>query len=87
MYSALKKDGVRLYDLARKGQVVEIPEREIEIFSIKLLSPMDTQNCFTVETHVSKGTYIRSLARDIDAALLWQSLNAPMRQGLILMIV
>ena len=65
MYSALKKDGVRLYDLARKGQVVEIPEREIEIFSIKLLSPMDTQNCFTVETHVSKGTYIRSLARDI----------------------
>ena len=65
MYSALKKDGVRLYDLARKGQVVQIPEREIEIFSIKLLSPLDTQNCFTVETHVSKGTYIRSLARDI----------------------
>ena len=65
MYSALKKDGVRLYDLARRGQVVEIPEREIEIFSIELLSAIDNENCFTVETHVSKGTYIRSLARDI----------------------
>lgn len=65
MYSALKKDGVRLYELARKGQTADIPEREIEIFSLKLLSPLNSDNCFTVEAHVSKGTYIRSLARDI----------------------
>lgn len=65
MYSALKKDGVRLYDLARKGQTVDIPEREIEVFSAKLLSQIDDDNCFTAEFHVSKGTYIRSLARDI----------------------
>lgn len=65
IYSALKKDGVRLYELARKGQTADIPEREIEIFSLKLLSPLNSDNCFTVEAHVSKGTYIRSLARDI----------------------
>ncbi len=65
MYSALKKDGVRLYELARKGQSVEIPKREIEVFSIDLLSPLDSENCFTIDVKVSKGTYIRSLARDI----------------------
>ncbi len=65
MYSALKKDGVRLYELARQGKTVEIPKREIEIFSIDLLSPLDDENCFTIDVKVSKGTYIRSLARDI----------------------
>lgn len=65
VYSALKKDGVRLYELARQGKTVDIPERQVEIYSIKLLSSLDSENCFTVETHVSKGTYIRSLARDI----------------------
>ena len=65
IYSALKKDGVRLYDLARQGKRVEIASREIEIFSIKLLSELDENNEFVIETHVSKGTYIRSLARDI----------------------
>ncbi len=65
MYSALKKDGVRLYDLARQGKSVEIPAREIEIFSIDIVSPLDEDNCFVIDVLVSKGTYIRSLARDI----------------------
>ncbi len=65
MYSALKKDGVRLYDLARQGITVDIPEREIEIFSIDIISPIDRENCFSIDVKVSKGTYIRSLARDI----------------------
>jgi len=65
MYSALKKDGVRLYDLARQGKTVDIPEREIEVFDIKILSPLGSDNCFTIDVKVSKGTYIRSLARDI----------------------
>lgn len=69
MYSALKKDGVRLYSLARKGKTVEISEREIEIFSINLLEPLNKENCFKIEVHVSKGTYIRSLARDIGESL------------------
>ncbi len=69
MYSALKKDGVRLYDLARQGKTVEIKSREIEVFELSVLSPLDENNCFKVLCHVSKGTYIRSLARDIGNAL------------------
>lgn len=65
IYSAIKKDGVRLYDLARQGKTAEIDERDIEIFEIKLLSELDENNEFSVSVHVSKGTYIRSLARDI----------------------
>ncbi len=65
MYSALKKDGVRLYELARQGKSVEIPKREVEIFSIDVISPLDENNCFSIDVKVSKGTYIRSLARDI----------------------
>ena len=65
MYSALKKDGVRLYDLARQGKSVDVPAREIEIFEIKLLSALNDDNCFTIDVLVSKGTYIRSLARDL----------------------
>ena len=65
IYSALKKDGVRLYDLARQGISVDIPSRNITVFSLKLLEDLNEQNEFTAECHVSKGTYIRSLARDI----------------------
>lgn len=69
LYSALKKDGVRLYDLARQGKTVEIEPREIEVFKLSILKPLDENNRFTVFCHVSKGTYIRSLARDIGEAL------------------
>lgn len=65
IYSALKKDGVRLYKLAREGKSVDIPERQIEIFSSLLIKPIDNENTFLLDVHVSKGTYIRSLARDI----------------------
>ncbi len=65
MYSALKKDGVRLYELARLGKTVDIPTREVEIFSIDLLSKLNGENCFKIDVKVSKGTYIRSLAYDI----------------------
>lgn len=64
MYSAIKKDGVRLYSLAREGETVEVEPREIEIYSIELVSDF-TDNTFVIDTHVSKGTYIRALARDI----------------------
>ena len=65
MYSALKKDGIRLYELARQGKTVDIPTREVNIFSIDLLSKLDRENCFSIDVLVSKGTYIRSLANDI----------------------
>lgn len=65
MYSALKKDGVRLYSLAREGKTVDIPSREIEVYSIELLSGLSGDDTFEIAVSVSKGTYIRSLARDI----------------------
>ncbi len=69
IYSAIKKDGVRLYKLAREGKSTQIEARDIEIFSIKLLDGINSENVFKIETHVSKGTYIRSLARDIGECL------------------
>lgn len=65
MFSAIKKDGVRLYELARKGIEVEIPKRTVAIRSISQISPLNEKNEFDVEVTVSKGTYIRSLCRDI----------------------
>ena len=67
MYSAIKVDGKKLYDLARQGKEVERKPREIEIFELTCLE-------FAGETarlriHCSKGTYIRTLCKDIGAAL------------------
>lgn len=69
MFSALKKDGVRLYELARRGETADIPFRDITVYSLTLTSPLDAAGEFEIETRVSKGTYIRSLARDIGRAL------------------
>lgn len=67
MYSALKKDGVRLYDLAREGKEIEREAREIEIFELELLSFNGDE--FEIRVLCSKGTYIRSLADDIGKKL------------------
>lgn len=69
MYSAIKQNGVRMYELARKGEVVDIPAREVQIFSLLKTSNLNTQNEFDIDCTVSKGTYIRSLCRDIGDAL------------------
>ena len=68
MFSALKKDGVRLYDLARQG--VEI-EREARLVNIKKLDIIEKsgKNKFIIDVICSKGTYIRSLADDLGKAL------------------
>lgn len=68
LYSAIKKNGKRLYAYARSGQAVEIEPREVEIKSIKLIGEPRFENdeCeFQFEATVSKGTYIRSLCYDI----------------------
>lgn len=67
MFSAIKINGRRAYDLARKGEVVEIPERQVTIFSLELLDY--TYPHLRIRTHVSSGTYIRSLAEDIGRVL------------------
>ncbi|MCH2035057.1 MAG: tRNA pseudouridine(55) synthase TruB [Tenacibaculum sp.] len=67
IFSAIKKDGKRLYELARQGKTTEIKSREIEIREFEITN-IDFPN---VEFRVvcSKGTYIRSLANDFGAAL------------------
>ncbi len=69
MYSALKKDGVRLYELARDGKTIEIPARKITVHEITDITEVDENFEFSFSSLVSKGTYIRSLARDIGEAL------------------
>jgi len=65
MYSALRQGGKRLYELARKGEIVERKPRPIRIDAIDLLEIAGNRLVFTV--HCSKGTYIRSLVEDIAA--------------------
>lgn len=66
-YSALKVDGQRAYDLARAGEMVELKARTVTIHSLVLRNDADEGALteVTLVAHVSKGTYIRSLARDI----------------------
>lgn len=67
MFSALKKDGRPLYELARQGIEVERAARRVMIHRLELLEAATTE--WVLEAHVSKGTYIRSLAEDIGNAL------------------
>jgi tRNA pseudouridine55 synthase len=67
IFSAIKIAGKRAYKLARDGQEIEIPERKITIHSLELLDY--TYPAIKVRTHVSSGTYIRSLCVDIGVAL------------------
>lgn len=67
IYSALKKDGKRLYEMARKGQEVEVSARPIVIHSIEILEWDEKR--LVLDVHCGKGTYIRSLAYDIGKAL------------------
>ena len=67
MYSALKKDGVALYKLARRGEQLELPAREITVYALELLDYTDGVARLAVDC--SKGTYIRSLCKDIAESL------------------
>jgi len=62
-FSAIKIDGNRAYDLAREGEVVEIPSREVEVFRLTLLACPDADTAH-FEVECGKGTYVRALARD-----------------------
>ncbi len=63
MYSALKHQGKKLYELARAGQTVDRPARRIRIFELNVLN--FSQEHISLDVTCSKGTYIRSLAEDI----------------------
>ncbi|MBS5873483.1 MAG: tRNA pseudouridine(55) synthase TruB [Clostridiales bacterium] len=69
MYSALSKNGVRLYELARRGEEVERQARSVTIYRLELTEfDGQTQEC-TLNVLCSKGTYIRSLADDLGRML------------------
>lgn len=67
IYSAIKIDGQRAYDLARAGKTVEMPERQVTIYSLELIDYLYPE--IIVKTNVSSGTYIRTLAEDIGKKL------------------
>ena len=71
VYSAIKIDGKRAYDLARAGEVVEMKSRAVTVhrLSISDVEAHGPTGTVTLTADVSKGTYIRSLARDIAYAL------------------
>ncbi|MBO5348930.1 MAG: tRNA pseudouridine(55) synthase TruB [Clostridia bacterium] len=65
IYSAIKVKGKKLYEYARNNIDVEIPKRNIEIYSINLIDMNPEKNELKFEVECSKGTYIRSLCEDI----------------------
>ncbi|WP_317398870.1 tRNA pseudouridine(55) synthase TruB [Anaerotruncus colihominis] len=69
MYSAVRVNGQRLYELARRGVEVERAARPVTVYSIDFTVCDVQANTFTIDVHCSKGTYIRTLIADIGAAL------------------
>lgn len=65
IYSAIKVNGKKLYEYARKGIKVEIPKRKIEIYNIELLNINVKDKTIEFKVHCSKGTYIRTLCENI----------------------
>lgn len=66
-YSAVKINGRRAYDLARKGVKVEMPTRQVTVYALELVSYKWPE--LVIRCHVSSGTYIRALGEDIGARL------------------
>lgn len=69
MFSAKSVDGVRLYDLAREGKIVEREACKVEIKSLDLVSFDDNEHIYQIDVLCGKGTYIRSLIDDIGKKL------------------
>ena len=67
IYSAIKINGRRAYDLARKGEVVEMPTRQVTVYRLELIDY--TYPEIRIRVHVSSGTYIRTIAQDIGDVL------------------
>ena len=87
MHSAIKVSGRKLYDIARDGEEIEIPDRDYHIYNIKRISELqfetidNTLVCkFTIDCKVSKGTYIRSLCKVIGDKLGYPSFMTGLRR-------
>ncbi len=69
IYSAIKVNGKKLYEYARSGRNVDIPERDIEIYDLKLLDLNKEEKTITYEIYCSKGTYVRTVCEKIAESL------------------
>lgn len=72
IYSAVKMNGKKLYEYAREGIEITLPKRTVQIFSLSLVDDVvikEDKTIFKIRCSVSKGTYIRSLIKDIAKAL------------------
>src|SRR3954463_6204439 len=65
LYSAIKVEGKKLYEYARQGKKIEVPPRQVTIKKIELLEYTLEKNTINLQVECSKGTYIRSLVKDI----------------------
>ena len=79
MYSALKKDGQKLCDLARRGIVVEREARDVTIHEL-ICTPTETSTDYILDVFCSSGTYIRTLCADIGASLGCGGIMAELRR-------
>lgn len=79
-YSAKNVNGQRGYDLARKGVDFELAPKQVRIFGLELLGKADGENAFAFKVNCGGGTYIRSLARDIAAALGTNAVMSALRR-------
>ncbi len=68
IYSAIKVNGKKLYEYARNNEEVELPINKVKVYELKRISDIK-DNRFSIKCKVSKGTYIRSLVRDISKNL------------------
>ena len=68
MYSAIKRDGKRMYQLARKGEVVELEARKCRVDDVRLVERTG-ENRYKIEVDCGKGVYIRTICHDIGQAL------------------
>lgn len=69
MYSAIKVNGVRLYDLARQGLEIERKARKITVYDISFEGKTENEDEYKFSVHVSKGAYVRTICADIGAQL------------------
>lgn len=83
IYSAVKVGGKPLYEYARKGRDVVVPERDMEVFEAELLSGPDFsqgEGLAEVEFHVASGVYIRSLAEEVGSRLGFPAVLGDLRR-------
>ena len=69
MYSAIKKDGKKLYELAREGIEIERESRKVNIYSLEMIGADESKQEFSFRVSCSAGTYVRSLSSDIGEKL------------------